>query len=346
MHDAGAARSASRRSPQMMPWLPLGFAQPLVLLGLLSLPVLWWLLRLISPQPRRIAFPPTRLLFDISPKEETPQRTPWWLTLLRLLLAALVIIAAAGPLWNPPVATATAKAQLALLIDDGFPGAGTWDARMRPAEDLIARAEADNRGVALIPLSEPTRDISFETPAAARVRFKQMKPKPHAVERADALPALGRFIAATPDVELVWLTDGVDLGGGSDFVAALGRLAEQRPMTVVEGGIAGARALASADNAAGALTVKVLRATAGPTETGTVRALDLKGLPLGEAAFSFKDGERETDAELTLPVEIRNDIARLEIASERSAGAVALLDKRWRRRSIGVITGSSSDTAQ
>jgi len=34
--------------------LPLGFAQPLVLLGLLTLPLLWWLLRLIPPQPRRI----------------------------------------------------------------------------------------------------------------------------------------------------------------------------------------------------------------------------------------------------------------------------------------------------
>src|SRR5262245_61309462 len=31
--------------------LPLGFAQPLVLLGLLSIPVLWWILRLIPPQP-------------------------------------------------------------------------------------------------------------------------------------------------------------------------------------------------------------------------------------------------------------------------------------------------------
>ncbi len=330
----------------MIPGLPLGFAQPLVLLGLLSLPVLWWLLRLIPPQPRRIAFPPTRLLFDIAPREETPQRTPWWLTLLRLTLAALVIIAAAGPLWNPPVATSTAKAPLALLIDDGFPAAGTWDARMRTAEDLIARAEADQRGVALIPLSEPTRDISFETPAAARVRIKQIKPKPHAVERADALPALGRFLAVTPEVELVWLTDGVDLGGGGDFVAALGRLIEQRPITVIEGGIAGARALAGADNAAGALTVKVLRAANGATETGTVRALDLKGLPLGDSSFTFKDGERESEAELTLPVEIRNDIARLEIAGERSAGAVALLDKRWRRRSIGVVTGSTVDTAQ
>jgi hypothetical protein len=325
---------------------PLGFAQPLVLLGLISLPVLWWLLRLIPPQPRRINFPPARLLFDIAPKEETPQRTPWWLTLLRLTLAALVIIAAAGPLWNPPVATSTAQAPLALLIDDGFPAAGTWDIRMRTAEDLIARAEADNRGVALVPLSEPTRDISFEAPAAARVRLKQIKPKPHAIERADALPVLGRFLTATPDVELVWLTDSVDLGGGSEFVAALGRLVENRPITVIEGGLAGARALSSADNSAGALSVKILRATTGAAETGTVRALDLKGLPLGDATFAFKDGEREADAELTLPVEIRNDIARLEIAGERSAGAVALLDKRWRRRSIGVITGSTADTAQ
>src|SRR5262249_8221700 len=199
---------------------------------------------------------------------------------------------------------------------------------MRTAEDLIARAEADNRGVALIPLSEPARDIPFETPAAARVRLKQVRPKPHAVERADMLPTLGRFLATTPDVELVWLSDGVDLGGGGDFVAALGRLIEQRPMTVIEGGIAGARALAGTDNAAGALTVKVLRADGGAAESGTVRALDLKGLPLGETTFAFRDGDSETEAELGLPVEIRNDIARLEIAGERSAGAVQLLDKR------------------
>ena len=113
--------------------LPIGFAQPLVLLGLLSLPVLWWLLRLIPPQPRRVDFPPTRLLFDIHPEGRAaaahavvahaaaPAARP-----------RIVIIAAAGPLWNPPVATSNAKAPLALLIDDGFPAAGTWDAACAP----------------------------------------------------------------------------------------------------------------------------------------------------------------------------------------------------------------------
>ena len=258
-----------------------------------------------------------------------------------------MIIAAAGPLWNPPVATSTAKAPLALLIDDGFPAAGTWDARMRTAEDLIARAEADNRGVALVPLSEPTRDISFETPAAARVRLKQIKPKPHAVERADMLPTLGRFLAATPDVELIWLSDGVDLGGGTEFVAALGAAHRAAARSPWSRAASRRRARWPAPTTPPARSPsRCLRAGAGGAETGTVRALDLKGLPLGDATFTFKPDERETDAELTLPVEIRNDIARLEIAGERSAGAVALLDKRWRRRTVGVITGATADTAQ
>ncbi|MGA7069134.1 MAG: BatA domain-containing protein, partial [Pseudolabrys sp.] len=198
--------------------LPLGFAQPLVLLGLLSLPILWWLLRLVPPRPRRIDFPPTRLLFEIAPKEETPARTPWWLTLLRLTLAALVIIAAAGPMWNPPLATTDRTAPLLILVDDGWPAASTWDARLRTADEMIARAEADNRGVAVLPLSETDRDVSLQIAGAARVQIKQIKPKPYGVDRTDALPAIERFLETSPNVEVVWLSDGVDLGKGANFI--------------------------------------------------------------------------------------------------------------------------------
>src|SRR5262245_40495904 len=180
--------------------LPLGFAQPLVLLGLLSLPILWSLLRLVPPRPRRIDFPPTRLLFEIAPKEETPSRTPRWLTLLRLTLPALVIIAAAGPMWNPPLATADRAAPLLILVDDGWPAASTWDARLRASDEMIARAAADNRGVAVLPLSETGRDVSLQVAGAARVQIKQIKPKPFGVERADALTAIERFLGTAPNV--------------------------------------------------------------------------------------------------------------------------------------------------
>ena len=330
----------------MIPGLPLAFAQPLVLLGLLGLPVLWWLLRLIPPRPRRIDFPPTRLLFEIAPKEETPSRTPWWLTLLRLTLAALVIIAAAGPLWNPPLATSSRGAPLLVMIDDGWPAAASWDERLRTADEIVARADADNRGVALLPMSETGRDISMMTASAARVQLKQLKPKPQSVDRTETLPLIERFLAGAPSVEIVWLSDGIDLGKGSDFIAGLKRVTGTHPLTVVDGGLPLPHALAAADNAAGALTVKVLRAQTGAADAGVVNAMDLKGLPLGAAPFSFNTGALEADAVLELPVEIRNDVARLDIAAERSAGAVQLLDKRWRRRTIGVISGSDADRSQ
>jgi len=330
----------------MIAGLPIGFAEPLVLIGLLTLPVLWWLLRLIPPRPRRIDFPPTRLLLEIAPKEETPARTPWWLTLMRLALAALVIVAAAGPLWHPPLATSTSQAPIGILIDDGWSAAATWDARLRTADDIVTRAEDDRRAVALIPLSAGAHDISLEPAGSARVRLHEMKPQPYTIDRAEALPAISQFLNNVHDVDLVWLSDGTDLGRGADFVKDLAQALGNHPIAIVTGGVAGPRALIAADNAAGALAVKVLRGDPSAAATGTARALDLKGLPLGEAAFTFAGQDREAEAHFDLPVEIRNDIARIEISGERSAGAVQLLDKRWRRRTVGIISGASVDLAE
>ena len=67
------------------------------------------------------------------------------------------------------------------------------------------------------------------------------------------------------------------------------------------------------------------------------------------ASMAKRDEERialRVDLNAAVFAERGAEQIRLEIAAERSAGAVALLDKRWRRRSVGVVTGSSVDTAQ
>src|SRR3977135_159461 len=181
-HDGEQGQCAHRDrqsgAKRMIAGLPLSFAEPFLLLGLLSLPVLWWLLRVMPPRPKRIEFPPTRLLFDIAPKEETPSRTPWWLTLLRLTAAALIILAAAGPIWNPQTGLAGSKAPLVILLDDGWSAASSWDSRIKTADELIANADSDRRGVALVPLSEPTRDITIWPGGNARAAVGEMLPKP------------------------------------------------------------------------------------------------------------------------------------------------------------------------
>src|SRR3979411_3450474 len=95
----------------------LAFASPWLRAARAALPVIWWLLRVTPPAPRRIVFPAIRLLLGLTPREETPARTPWWLILLRTILAALVIVALAHPLINPQ-ARLDGSGPVALLVDD------------------------------------------------------------------------------------------------------------------------------------------------------------------------------------------------------------------------------------
>lgn len=326
--------------------LPLSFASPLLLTALLALPALWFLLRVVPPRPKELNFPPTRLLFEIKPKEETPARTPWWLTLLRLLLAALVILAAAGPIWNPPASAPSSSGPLVLVIDQGWPAAATWAQRISTANGLVDEAAANGRGVALIPTGDVPKDATLLLPAQARDKLRSLTPVAWAPARKEAFALAAKILGSQPDAGLVYVSDGVDLATDADLAQQLAALKGARPPLVVSGGVATPLALAAPDNAAGALTVKVLRPDDGPARAGRVEARDMKGLALGEAAFSFGPGVREALATFNLPVDIRNEVSRLEIVGERSAGAVQLLDKRWRRRTVGVVSGASTDTGQ
>ena len=103
--------------------------------------------------------------------------------------------------------------------------------------------------------------------------------------------------------------------------------------------------MAGVHNETDGLDVRVLRPRAEGPPTAMLRAIDMKGLPLGDVAVDFGTG-RETSARFALPIELRNEVARVEIVGEHSAGAVTLLDDRWKRRRVGIVSGGSADVAQ
>ena len=106
----------------------LSFGAPWILAALAALPVIFWLLRVTPPPPRRIIFPPVRFLSGLKSPEETPARTPLWLLLLRLLAAAIVIAAMAEPVLNAAPPTA-GPGPLVLFVDNGWTAAHQWLAR-------------------------------------------------------------------------------------------------------------------------------------------------------------------------------------------------------------------------
>ncbi|GGC80611.1 DUF4159 domain-containing protein [Chelatococcus reniformis] len=351
----------------------LGFAAPMALIALAALPAIWLLLRVTPPQPRRIVFPPLRLFADLAARRETPARTPWWLLALRLLIAACVILAAAGPLWNPvPDAPAGARGPLLLVLDNGFASARDWRERTALAADRMAAAGRSGRAVVVLATADRPGELTPQEAGAAQQRLRAIVPAPYTPDRRVHLAAIERLVAATPGVEIEWISDGVtvtsappatpagvaqgpqtvpSVDDAAAFVTGLSQLADAagaKPgVTVYRTPRSLALALAGTNNAAHGLEVTVIRPPPpSGRDSGIARALDIKGLPLGEARFGFPAGTTETTARFELPIELRNAVARIDIVDEPSAGAVALVDESSQRRRIGVVTGATVDVAQ
>ncbi len=199
---------------------PLVFAAPWALAALGLLPVLFWLLRVTPPAPKRQEFPVLRLLRGLVAAETTPARTPWWLLLLRVVVAALVIIGLARPVWGPGAA-ATGDGPLLIVLDDGWAAAPDWAERVAVAQAALEGAGRAGRRVALLPTApgenaEPPRPGALMPAEEARSRLAALRPKPWAPDPAAAAAALPGWRAANGlangALTVLWVTDSLRHG--------------------------------------------------------------------------------------------------------------------------------------
>ncbi|MFY9655876.1 MAG: BatA domain-containing protein, partial [Methylocystis sp.] len=182
----------------------LTFAAPLALLGLVALPLIYWLLRLTPPAPREIVFAPIEILRKLGVRERTSAVTPWWLLLLRLAVAAAAALAMAGPVWNFSPASIT-NAPLLLVIDDGWDAAPTWERRVEAARAIIDEAQRGGASVALLAVSEAA--IAPEPALAARAaeQLAALRPKPFLPLRGAAGKRISDFAEARKNARIVWI---------------------------------------------------------------------------------------------------------------------------------------------
>lgn len=321
----------------------LTFGSAYVLWALAALPVIYWLLRVTPPAPKRIVFPPLRLLFGLRSSEETPARTPLWLLLLRLLAAAIAIFALAEPLYDPtPVARGSGP--LVLVVDNGWPSAPEWQTRQAAMNRALTGATRDRREVLIVATAETAPVITqFLDPGKALKTVEDMVPRPWLPDRARTLAQLQQMkFTGTP--QIMWLSDGLDHGNARAFADGLAKIgtlgvfeddADKAPL-----------AMRTPDNANTGFGVTLARVPADNQREGRVAALDARGQILETAPYHFGLRAAEAKTVIALPLELRNDTVRIAVMAHESAGAVQLVDARFRRRPVGLVSGGAADAQQ
>ena len=323
------------------------FAAPGMLALLLALPVIYWLLRLIPPLPKLVRFPAIRLLIGLEPSEQTPMKMPWWLLLLRLLLATALILAVARPVLNPQ-ADLPGSGPLLLVIDDGWSSAPGWTTRLTHAERLIQRAERANRPVVLT----GTAPVAIDAPALrrgalradeARTVLRAFRPKPWPTDRAAAAAAIDQM-QVDRGAYAVWLSDGLEDEGAATLTERLRRF---DGLQVVLPDQATTPLLLLPPAAGGRdLKVQALRPVADGPRKVAIQAADDQGRVVARIDLDFAATATRGEGTLPAPAELRNRMARLDIETQGGAGSTVLLDERSRRRPVAVLGERPTATGQ
>ena len=325
---------------------PLSFGAPLALIGLLSLPILWLLLRATPPAPRRAIFPPLRLLFGAPDDAETPQHAPWWLILFRLLIAALVILGLSRPVWTPPAVIDETRPEL-IVIDNGWAGAANWGETSRAAIRLLDEAERDGRLAAILLTAnsgEAPAPLRLDRPDAARRLLATASPMAWGTDRDAAADrvALARNDGALSDAMAVtWLSDGMDSEGSRALARTLTPLGTVRIIEPDNG--RAALAMAPPEPTAAGLSIELRRVATGLPRTAAITALGSDGRAIARTDLSFDADSGIARSELSLPLDLRNRIASLRVEGPGTAGSVRLMGDQWRRPRIGLIDATRED---
>ncbi|MEA2730232.1 MAG: hypothetical protein QOF70_4707 [Acetobacteraceae bacterium] len=323
------------------------FVAPWVLVGLLALPLLWWLLRVTPPAPRSEIFPAVRFLLGLNATEETPARTPWWLLALRLLAAGLVIIALARPVLDAGTALA-GKGPVLLVMDNGWAAADDWARRKEAAAALLDRAERAGRKAALLTTAQDGSGtpiaVSATMPVAdLRARLAAMQPQPWPSDRAAAAEAMHTWHDNT-DASVIYVPDG--LTDGADFSRFAAALRDTGSVTEICCDAASSPLLLPPTSEADRLVVHLAQAPRVTPTAASVLAQGGDGRTLARTNVTIPAGASVASAAIPLPPELRNRLTRLVLEGPPSAGSVVLLDERWRRRPVGLLSGdlSTADT--
>lgn len=311
---------------------------PLTLLGLIALPIIWWVMRISPPQPRRQAFPPLRILRDIQSEEQTPDKTPLWLLLFRLFMGALIVFALSNPIRN---ASEPSQAKpLTVILDQSVMSAPIWNDIISEAEDRVREARSNNLNVRLISSAQTYETLPELRPAQnALDALKRLQPAAYHIGAQSYASLISSDIAAQSDI--IWLTSGIDNKNDTSHETALkgsGALIIRPDVTrlILPGDVR---------ETAQGFESDWHRPAVNDAQSVIIEALSAYGSVVAAQTLNFGPSQDFGTVSFSLPAQLRARIARIRAAGIRSAASIKLLDDSFGRPIVGVLTPTADSSS-
>lgn len=330
---------------------PVDFEDPEWLAALLLLIPFYMIMRSVPPKAKEEDFPFIKMLFDLTTDEQETDKMPWWQRAVNLAAVSAVAIAAAGPniLDNPNFEN---EGPVLIAVDNGWASGPEWNERVESMISIVRHAHNDGRQVMILPTA-PSHNNNGIQPSglldaqAALDYIERLQPESWSVNHElseDVLEALNGEFGAS-----FWLSNGLQSEATIDFAVTLNDIA---PLTVLDNDNDDTvHLIMNPEYENGNYRITVQRSEVPDTQIPlSISAYTEDNVLIARQEFSFADDALSGD--VTFDSTIRNanghgleDVFRFVIDGEKGAGAVALVDEKWKPRTVGIAIQSEFDVS-
>jgi hypothetical protein len=324
----------------------ISFLYPAMLAGLMVLPIVWLLIRSAPRSPKTVVFPAARILRGLKSKRRDIQRAPIWQTILRCLILALLIIAAARPVMNRNDLTPNEGAIL-IIVDNGWDSAANWQqyrqalqqianqARFELQTIYVAQTAPEAAGATTWQLPEIVGPISADE---TKSLFDRLQPRPWPSDYA----ALSDLISERPEMNrsvgsILWLTTEMDSSGKAQIASELVDIAQ---ITTILPTVTDRVAIRSLDRSGTGMVATLSHNRDDQPRTVNLLARGEGGSVILRHSLEIAPDSSQSDVTILLPRDISNAIQSVGIEGMESAASIFQTGARWQQRRVGVVVSS------
>lgn len=324
--------------------LNITFLNPWLLAAFITLPLLYFVLRMLPPPPKDIVLATTRFLEKLTTQKRTTSKTPWWILLLRMLILACFILAFAHPVIKPDQEIRISN-PLLLVLDNDWAAAQNWDQIRDSAANVIATAADADIPVALA-LTTPAigqtnpRLFPLEDAQSALNRLPSLTPMPYEGTPDELVGLLNDSPLQMNDMDVVFISSGVRTQGSQALIQMLASFTNAHLITPEPAELPFTLSQDQIRLAKGRTEFMIERvAPAAPSQNFTILGQDTRDIITAQYNGQFSGNALAATLDISEQQEedIR-PVARYKIAGQSHAASLILQSGTPQQKRVGIAT--------
>ena len=322
----------------------LAFSNHLALIGLFALPLVFYIIKLLPPAPKKMFFSSFYLIKSMEKVSVTKKNVPIWLLIYRIILITLIILFFSAPylnIMNKKNTSNTIK-NYVIIADIGWSMSKEWDKFKKIVSEISVEAEKKNKKI-IFYHSNSKNNMSpkiFTSSKSINQYLKKINPVPWQFEKSNLIEVIKKNNNFIND-KTFFIFSKFDNKNYSDQKKSLDFYNNKVKNKVLIDPIESIIFLKNVHTSKENIRLEVIRhALSKPSSKFSIRITSIDNQIIFKKEYELKPNQITFYFNQKFPLDVINQIHKLEIVDQNHAGAKYYFDDYSKKKRIGILSDS------